>query len=199
MRGADAAVLERCLVEGGVAVVPTDTVYGLACDPGSEAAVRRMHALKGRAQGRPAAVMFCSLEAAEAALEHIGGRTRGAVARLLPGPLTVLLPAPAGGDEALGLRVPRLEGALAPLTAVRRGMLQTSANPTGGRDPRRVTDIPLLMRQAADLVLDAGELPGVPSSVVDLRGFEDGGDWRLVREGAVSHDRLERALSSLER
>lgn len=196
MNAADARALERCLSGGGVAVIPTDTVYGLACDAADHEAVARMHALKGRAEARPAAVMFCSLDAAAPALGHLGPRTRAAVGRLLPGPLTLLLPSPGGGEQALGLRVPRLEGPLTPLAAVRRAMLQTSANPTGGRDPRRISDIPPAIRQGADLVLDGGELPGVASTVVDLRGYETDGSWGVVREAAIPRDQLERALSS---
>lgn len=199
MTSADARALERCLAAGGVAVVPTDTVYGLACDAANPAALARLHALKGRAQAKPAAVLFWSLGAAGPATEHLGPRTRAAVERLLPGPLTLLLPSPGGGEDALGLRVPRLSDSLRALEAVTRGMLQSSANPTGGRDPRRVSDVPAAMRQAADLVLDGGELPGVASTVVDLRGFEEDGSWRVVREGAAPRDRVEGALSSLER
>jgi L-threonylcarbamoyladenylate synthase len=195
LNAGDAQALDSCLLGGGVAVIPTDTVYGLACDARDERALRRMHELKGRVQAKPAAVMFCSLEAAEPALAHVGPRTRGAVERLLPGPLTLLLP-PHHGDEALGLRVPRLGGGLTPLRAVRTGMLQTSANLTGGEDPRRVSDIPRSIRDGVDLVLDGGELPGVPSTIVDLRDYEREGRWEVLREAAMARDQLERALSS---
>ena len=111
---AEAAALEACLRDGGVAVFPADTVYGLACDPENPAAVEALSALKGRPSDKPAAVLFFALDRALAALPELEGRMRAAVEALLPGPLTVLLPNPrrryalaCGPDrETLGLRVP---------------------------------------------------------------------------------------------
>ncbi len=95
----DPAAAERfagCIRAGGVVLFPADTVYGLACDPCNADAVRRLYELKGRAPAQPAAVMFFALAPALAALPELGPRTRDALTRLLPGPLTVLLPNPAG-------------------------------------------------------------------------------------------------------
>jgi L-threonylcarbamoyladenylate synthase len=188
----------------GVAVFPADTVYGLACEPDADSAVERLYGLKGRAPDKPAAVMFFDLDLALAALPELPADTRGALARLLPGPVTALVPNPArrfplaspGDPETLGLRVPRLEGASAPLAAVRWPVLQTSANASGGPDPRRLEDVPEAIRAGADLVLDGGELPGTPSTVVDLRAYAGTGEWSVVRAGAVSHEALDEALSS---
>jgi L-threonylcarbamoyladenylate synthase len=193
---ADAAAFTRCIAGGGVAVFPADTVYGLACAPGDAAAVARLYALKGRAPAKPAAVMFFDRARALAALDELGPRTRGALERLLPGAVTVLLPNPAGrfplagggaapAASALGIRVPALADPLAALAAVDLAVLQSSANVAGGPDARRAADVPASIRAAVDLVLDAGPLPGTPSSVVDLRGYEDAGAWAVVREGAV--------------
>ncbi len=73
---ADAEAFESCIAAGGVAVFPADTVYGLACDPDSAAAVQRLYELKGRAPDKPAAVMFFALDTALAALPELGPRTR---------------------------------------------------------------------------------------------------------------------------
>src|SRR5437763_6655307 len=73
-------------------------------------------------------------------------------------------------------------------------VLQTSANRAGGRDPRRLEDVPQLIREAADLVIDGGELPGTPSTVVDLRRYEETGEGSIVRVGAVGADEVNRAL-----
>ena len=178
----------------GVALFPADTVYGLACTPDAPEAVDRLYRLKGRRPDKPAAVMFFDRERALAALPELGERTRAALVALLPGALTVLLPNPAarfplacGPDPAtLGLRVPSLAGDLAPLADVRRPVLQSSANLAGGPDARRIEDVPDDIRRHVDLVLDAGELPGTPSTVVDLRSFEARGEWSIVREGAVA-------------
>ena len=184
----DAAAFERCLAAGGVAVFPADTVYGLACDPDRPAAVERLYALKGRRSDKPSAVMFFDLDRALAALPDLPSSTRAALGRLLPGPVTAILPTG-------GLRVPRLEGPLAALAAVERPVLQSSANLAGGPDPRRLEDVPAEIREGADLVLDGGELPGTPSTVVDLRAYADTGEWRVLREGAVPAEALDDALS----
>jgi L-threonylcarbamoyladenylate synthase len=189
---------ERCIAAGGVALFPADTVYGLATDPESGEGVDRLYRLKGRSPHRPAAVMFFQLELALAALPELGGRTLAALERLLPGALTLLLPNPerrfplACGPEPerLGLRVPDL-----PLLAeVSRPVLQSSANPSGGADARRLEDVDERIRGGVDLVLDGGELPGTPSTVVDLSDYEHSGDFEILREGAVPTDRVAAAL-----
>jgi tRNA threonylcarbamoyl adenosine modification protein (Sua5/YciO/YrdC/YwlC family) len=183
---------------GGVAVFPADTVYGLACDPDNKVAVQRLYTLKRRSFGKPSAVMFFDVSLALSALPELGERTREALLRLMPGGVSVLLLNPAGrfplacGDDpsTLGLRVPEV-----PLLAgVRWPVLQSSANRAGGPDPRRLEDVPELLRRSADLVIDGGELPGTPSTVVDLRRYEEDGSWEVVRAGAVSYDELGPAL-----
>lgn len=184
-----------------MAVFPADTVYGLACEPTAEAAVRRLYVLKGRQADKPAAVMFFDAELALAALPELQERTREALSRLLPGGVTVLLANPSrryplacGPDPGtLGVRVPRLEGALAPLAKLRRPVLQSSANRTGDPAPRRLADVPEQIRREADVVLDGGELPGIASTVLDLRNYERG-DWSIVREGALGRDQIAVAL-----
>jgi L-threonylcarbamoyladenylate synthase len=82
------------------------------------------------------------------------------------------------------------------LRGVRRVVLQSSANAAGAPDARRVEDVPEEIRLAADLVVDAGELPGTPSTVVDLRRFEAAGEWGVVRAGAVDPDVVARAVAA---
>ena len=198
----DVETFGRCISVGGVAVFPADTVYGLATEPDSREGVERLYRLKGRPPERPAAVMFFQLDSALAALPELGERTRGAVEALLPDALTLVLPNPARryplacgpSPERLGLRVPRLEGELAPLAAVGWPVLQSSANRSGDPDARTVADIDERVRAGVDLVLDAGELPGTPSTVVDLSSYEESGDWSLLREGAVPLEALIRSL-----
>ncbi len=201
----DATRLSECIGRGGVVVFPTDTVYGLGCDPDDEQAVKRLYELKGRPAERPAAVMFFDLRHALAALPELGAAERAAVRALLPGPVTLLMGNPAhrfplacapvtGDHERLGLRVPALSEPLAALAAVARPMLQSSANLSGRPDARRLEDVPASLREEADLVLDAGELPGVASTVLDLLTYERDGAWTVVREGALAADWIERAL-----
>jgi L-threonylcarbamoyladenylate synthase len=198
-----AETFSRCMAVGGVAVFPADTVYGLACDPDTPEAVRRLYGLKGRRPDKPAAVMFFRLELALAALPELGSRTQAALGRLLPGPVTVLLPNPLerfplacgpGATGTLGLRVPALSDAIAPLASVDWPVLQSSANRAGGDDPRTLDQVPEAIRTGADLLLDGGELGGTPSTLLDLRGYEGGGRWTVVREGPVDRDWLARRL-----
>jgi L-threonylcarbamoyladenylate synthase len=197
--------LDRCIAAGGVAILPTDTVYGLAADPESESAVRRLHELKRRDLGQPSAVMFFALAPALAALPDLGPATRAAFELLLPGPLTLIVPNPnrryplaCGADpERLGVRVPALEGPLAPLTAVDRPVLQSSANLHGGKDPRRLADVPAELRAGADVVVDGGALPGVASTVLDLSGYEGTGRFQVLRDGAVAAAEVERRLRAI--
>jgi L-threonylcarbamoyladenylate synthase len=199
----DAETFSRCISVGGVAVFPADTVYGLACEPDNREAVTQLYFLKRRRPDRPAAVMFFDLELALAALPELRPRTRGALEALLPGAVTLLLPNPRGrfplacgpDPHTLGLRVPAWPPALAPLGAVRWPVLQSSANDSGGRDARVLEAVPERIRAAADLVLDGGELPGTPSTVVDLRAFEDDGSFAIARPGAVPEADIAEALS----
>jgi L-threonylcarbamoyladenylate synthase len=202
----EALSLERCLAEGGVAVFPTDTVYGLGCDPQSQTAVERLYELKGRPADRPAAVMFFALNSALEALPELGEAERVAMCKLLPGPLTLLLPNPrrrfplAGGpdrerSDSLGLRVPLLPERLQVLRAVRVAAMQSSANLSGEPDVRHLVEVPARLYEGADLVIDGGQLPGVASTVLDLRHYGREGRWSIVREGPVGHAELERALA----
>ncbi len=183
---------------------PADTVYGVCCDPENELAVARLYALKRRPADRPAAVMFFTLDRALGELSGVSPRERHAMHALLPGPVTLLLPnrerryLPACGPdpETVGVRVPALTEALAPLGAVGRPVMQSSANISGGPDPRRLDDVPHELVGDADLVLDGGELPGTPSTVLDLRSYEADQRWLVLREGALSRMAIARALDT---
>jgi tRNA threonylcarbamoyl adenosine modification protein (Sua5/YciO/YrdC/YwlC family) len=195
----DGAAFERCMSVGGVAVFPSDTVYGLACDAHSRVAVQRLYSLKRRPPDKPSAVMFFDLRLALDALPELGPRTRAALARLLPGAVTVLLPNPelrfalaCGADPlTLGLRVPVVPG----LAGVRWPVVQSSANLAGGPEARELEEVPTALQQAADMVIDGGRLPGTASTVVDLRAYEDENEWRILRPGAVSADSVAAALA----
>jgi len=191
---------EACIAAGGVALFPADTVYGLACDPTSREAVARLYALKGRPAGKPAAVMFFSLECALAALPELGPRTRSAIEVLLPGAVTLVVPnplaryAPACGHDpwTLGLRVPA-PGLLAEVAVP---VMQSSANRSGGADPRSLEEVAEAVREGADLTVDGGTLPGTPSTVVDLRAYDGHGTWSVIREGAVTRADVAAALDA---
>jgi L-threonylcarbamoyladenylate synthase len=190
---------EDCIAAGGVVLFPADTVYGLAADPESAEGVERLYRLKGRPPDRPAAVMFFDAKQALEALAELPRETRGAAERLLPGGVTLLLPNPrrrfplacGPNEDVLGLRVPSVTGALQQMA---RPVLQSSANPSGARDARRIEDVDERIRAGVDLVLDGGELPGTPSTVVDLTAYHRDGRFEIVRAGAVAPEDIRRAL-----
>jgi L-threonylcarbamoyladenylate synthase len=192
--------LERCIRAGGVAVFPADTLYGLACDPLDGAAIDRIHALKGRDEGKPSAVMFFSPLAMRELLAALGPRTRDALGALLPGPVTAVVHNPRRryplacreDPERLGIRL--IEG---PLAGAGCAVLQTSANPSGEPPPHRFDDIAPAILAGADLTIDGGELGGEPSTVVDLTGLDSEGGWEVLREGAMPRAQLERRLAGL--
>jgi len=194
----DVRTFERCISVGGVALFPADTVYGLATEPESREGVERLYRLKGRRPDRPAAVMFFRKELALAALPEAPEATRAACERLLPGAVTLLLPNPrrrfplacGPSPHVLGLRVPRMPA----LEQMSRPVLQSSANPSGGRDARRVEDVDERVRAGVDLILDGGELPGTPSTVVDLTSYHEDQAFAIRRAGAVSEVDIRRAL-----
>ena len=205
--------LTAVTASGGLVVFPAETVYGLAADPDDADAVRRMADLKHRDPAKPSSVLFWSVDDALEVLEGAPDLVLRAVSRLLPGPIGLIVPnpqrrfAPACGDDptTLGIRVPRLTATVGstptPDARARGGhappIVQTSANVAGGPDPRTLAAVPDEVRAGADLLLDAGERPGRPSTIVDLRGVTaatpDG--WRVVREGPVTTQAVAAALA----
>jgi L-threonylcarbamoyladenylate synthase len=197
--------LRECVSAGGVAVFPSDTVYGVCCDPDNEEAARRLYALKGRPSARACAVMFFAVEDALETLEDLHESEREALTALLPGPVTVLManrsrrfgPACRVDPATLGLRVPDLRGALEALSAVGVPVLQSSANLSGEPDARTLAQVPERLLEGVDLVIDGGELPGTPSTVIDLRDFDSERRWHVLREGALPRESVQEMLATL--
>lgn len=188
----DASLVDRAVeaIRAGKAVVlPTDTVYGLCTTPYRAAPVEQLYRLKGRDEQQPVALLASDLDMLFECVPELRGRA-GAVARaLLPGPLTLILPNPARRfrwltgptPDAIGVRVPELEGDAKAIVQRAGAVAATSANLSGGPDPKSLDQIPDEIRAGAALVVDGGELPGLPSTVVDLTGPEP----MILREGAV--------------
>ena len=202
---AQAGALEACVADGGVAVIPTDTVYGVCCDPDNERAAEELYRLKRRPPTRACAVMFFALEPALRALTGLRPRERLALEALLPGPVTVLLPnrelrfAPAcrADPASFGLRVPRLGERLAALGSVALPVMQSSANISGEADARAFAEVSPRILEQAQLALDGGELPGTPSTVIDLRDLDSEGRWHVLRDGALPRTAVEAVFASL--
>jgi len=204
--GADGPRLAELLVAARLVCFPTDTVYGVGgvATPAVRAAVI---AAKGREAGKPLQLVYPSLALLEASLV-LGSRLLGAARRLLPGPFTLLLPYPPGlgfppagevrhraqavGGErtetvaTLGVRVPAWPAAARVLGELPFPLLASSANPSGGQAPRSVDEVDGGLLAACDLVVDAGPVSGAASTIVDLSRYEAGGEWRILRSGAVA-------------
>jgi tRNA threonylcarbamoyl adenosine modification protein (Sua5/YciO/YrdC/YwlC family) len=190
--------MERLIAElyaGRPVLLPTDTVYGLVSRP-SEAAVAALYELKGRRVEQPTALLAASVEQL---LETIPELDEVPLRKLLPGPFTLVLPNPerryawlAGENPgAIGVRVPKLPDTARQVVAAVGAVAATSANDPGGADPRVLADVPERIRNAC-AALDAGPLPGTPSTVLDLTGPEP----RVLREAAIA---TKEALALLNR
>ena len=204
LAGGDAAAarsaLERTIAGGGVAIFPSDGLYGLACDPLDSAAIARIHGLKGRDDGKPAAVMYFSPLALRELVGELGPRAAAAVSALLPGPVTLVVANPGHryplacreDVERLGVRL--LDG---PLAGAMCPIFQTSANRSGQAPAGRYDDLAPEIIAGVDLAIDGGELTGLPSTVVDITAIDTDGGWTILREGAVSEGDLASALAGV--
>ena len=187
---------------GQPVVLPTDTVYGLCAIAHGAAPLRRLYRLKRRPEGQPSALMCAEVDALLDAVPDLSGDSERIVRELLPGPYTLVLPNPArrfpwltgSRPDAIGVRVPELVGEAALVLRRVGAVAATSANVHGGPDPRRLDEVPEEIRAACGALVDGGELPGTPSTVLDFTGPEP----RVVREGAAaSAEAVERALAAI--
>ena len=190
-----AAVIQR----GGTAIFPTDTVYGIGCDPVRVEAIDAIFALKGRPRTKPLSLHLASVIEL---LEYAAGNSLAKVAAeaFLPGPLTLVVARPAfvdarvtAGLDTLGLRVPKHE--LCRIILERCGPLAgTSANFSG--EAAFTGDGFARGLPAADIRVDDGPTPlRAESTIVDVSGAKP----RLIRAGAIPLERLESVLGRIDR
>lgn len=185
------------LRDGGIVAYPTDTLYGLAVDPRSHAAVRRLFEVKGRAAGHAVPLIAADLPQAELAAVF-DERARRLAEAFWPGPLSLVLTARPGlvadllaDDGSVAVRVPASDVSRALASGLGFCITATSANPTGQPPPSSPAVVDRILGTRVDLVLDFGESPGgAPSTIADLRGPVP----RLVRSGAVAWERVLRSI-----
>ena len=203
----DPAAIARAvevLGRGGLVAMPTETVYGLAADAGSESAVRAIFAAKGRPADHPVIVHIPDAASMHRWAVEVPAAAGALAAAFWPGPLTLVLkrgPAASdlitGGQDTVGLRCPAHPWALALLKAFGGGVAAPSANRFGRISPTTaqhvVDDLGLKPDGAVDMVLDGGACPvGIESTIVDLSGPSP----RLLRPGAVTRGELEAVLGA---
>jgi len=188
---------------GELVVIPTDTVYGLACTPHDEEPMRALSTLKGRGEAQPIALVAPNVECLLECVPELRGRAGLLAGVLLPGPYTLVLPNPARryplltGDRpyTIGVRVPDVGGWAAEILGAVGPIAATSANRHGDPEPRHLEDVPQEILTAVAAAVDGGELPGIPSTVLDLTGTEP----RVLREGAVpAEEALARAAAAAQ-
>jgi L-threonylcarbamoyladenylate synthase len=198
MTGTDEAY--AALRAGKPIVMPFDTVYGIAADPYRAETAERLYRLKGRPAEQPSALVATSLDYLLECVPELRGRAALQARLLLPGPVTLVVPNQArrfrwitgANPDAIGVRVPELGGPGAELLERAGAVVATSANRPGEPDPRTIDEVPEEIRAGAAAVVEGGELPGTPSTVIDLTGPEP----RILREGALPADEALRRLES---
>jgi tRNA threonylcarbamoyl adenosine modification protein (Sua5/YciO/YrdC/YwlC family) len=181
------------LAAGEIAAFPTDTVHGLACRPDDPAALDRLFAAKGRPADQRVGVLVANLEQVSEIGLEVTDAARALADAFWPGGLTLVLAAPGGGT--LGVREPDHPVARS-LLALTGALPTTSANPHGMPECLTTDDVLIAFAgsEAIDVVL-RGESPGgTASSVLDLTADRP----RLIREGAISRQRLEAVVGPID-
>jgi L-threonylcarbamoyladenylate synthase len=183
---------------GKLVILPTDTVYGLCANPYRSEPAEKIFDVKGRDQQQAIALVASDLEMLFECVPELRGRSATIARELLPGAYTLVFANPArryrwltgSRPDTIGVRVPAVEG-YGKLVLDRVGAVAaTSANLHGQPDARSVADIPQEILGRVAEVVDAGELPGTPSTVIDYTGERP----VVLREGAGD---VERALAVL--
>lgn len=157
--------------------------------------------MKQRPRDQPLALLATDVDFLFELVPELRGRAGTMIRALLPGPYTLVLPNPGeryrwltgSSPQTIGVRVPELAGPAADVLRRVGAVVATSANLHGGPDARSLDEVPVEIRAGAAAVVDAGELPGTPSTVLDLTGPEP----RVLREGAVpAAEAIERASAA---
>ena len=183
---------------GKLVVLPTDTVYGLCANPYRREPAEKIFEVKGRDQQQAIALVASDLEMLFECIPELRGRAATIARELLPGAYTLVFPNPArryrwltgARPETIGVRVPAVDGYGKQVLDRVGAVAATSANLHGQPDARSVADIPQEILGRVAEVVDAGELPGTPSTVIDYTGERP----VVLREGAGD---VERALAVL--
>lgn len=189
LSAADLDALGALFRAGGIVVVPTDTIYGVAAIPARADALARIVAAKGRDPSKPCQLLAASADAAARAGIPLPPRAAALARAFWPGALTLVLDLPGGGTE--GVRVPDHATARA-LCEAAGGLLRCTSANRSGEPPAQTADEAAAALPSADALVDAGPSPGGVASTVAHVGAD--GALTLFREGAIPRAALEAAL-----
>lgn len=185
------AATARLLRTGGVVILPTDTVYGIAAHPACASSVARICTIKGRPTGKPIALLAADADAVTTFGAVFPAAAQRLAAAFWPGALTLVLPC---GDTYEGFRVPDHDATRALIAACGGTLRVTSANLSGSMPATSAAEALKDVGLEADLIIDGGVSPGgVPSTVVKV---EPDGAITVIREGAITADEIRRVASA---
>jgi len=182
---------------GGLVVYPTDTVYGLGCNPFNIEAVERVFRVKGERR-KPLPILASSIDSVEK-IAFLSQEAKKIAKRFWPGPLTLVLPKkPPLPDlvtcklNSVGVRVPKHDIALQLISLSNGLLVGTSANRTGEKPPLTAHEAAQQLGEGVDVILNGGPATfGVSSTVVDLTSKK----LRILREGPISLKEISEVLS----
>ena len=184
---------------GGVVVFPTDTIYGIGCDPYNDSAVKRIFMIKGRDEKKPLPVLaYNSIRAQE--IVRLGRAGRALAQRFWPGALTIVAPLKdsnishrvVAGSSSLAVRVPANKCILMLLRHCKY-LVGTSANLSGGESLKSTKDVLDSQLQGYDAILDGGQTEkGMESTIIEI-----GGKPKILREGAIKSTEVLRLLEQI--
>lgn len=200
----DSDVLDRVvsiLESGGVIGYPTDTIYGLGASINNFSAVERIIELKGRQKDKPILILAAWLEQVQSLTENFPESAKILASYFWPGPLTLVLPAAkhvtsllTGGYGTIGVRIPSHKISLELIRRLGTPITSTSANLSGEANPTSAEDVIRVFGDKLDAVIDSGKSPhSVPSTIVSITGAE----IKLLREGAISKEKIKEVLGDL--
>lgn len=174
---------------GGVAVFPTETVYGIGVVSGNADALAKLRRLKGREDGKPFQYLAGDLQMAKVLGAVFHSRALKLANNYWPGPLTLVVPDGTHGDSTIGIRIPDSAFAHELCRLLGRAIISSSAN-AAGQPPPLNAEAADVFGDAVDLLVDGGPvIGGVPSTVVEC--FKNG--YRILREGAIHAEAIESA------
>jgi L-threonylcarbamoyladenylate synthase len=176
---------------GAVALVPTETVYGLVCDWNDAGARDKIYALKRRADSKPLAAFFPDVDSVLKVFGPMPEKAERAARAFCPGPITVVYPD--GKGSTFGFRVPDHPFVLELLKKFGGPLASTSANLSGRPAALSVEDALASIDGAPDFRVDGGKIPA-DSKASTVVVFDDKGAWKIVRPGPISQAQLEAAL-----